>query len=120
VYPIPYEWSRLSRTAAAGLGSYLAAVVLVPDTLHAVVRILTSGGLVVAVYGATLYLTGFFNPGELRYLQEVRRRVTMRRAAPAVAATDDHVEMAGEILATTSQPGESETTVSPDSRPTDR
>jgi O-antigen/teichoic acid export membrane protein len=119
VYPIPYEWSRLGRIAAAGLGSYVTAVILVPDTLHSVVRILTSGVIVVAVYGVILYLTGFFNPGELRHLHEVRRRVMTRRAAPAVAAADDHVEMAGEILATTSQPGESET-INRGSRQTDR
>jgi len=117
VYPIPYEWARLLRIAAAGVAGYGAAVTIVPDSVNAFVRITASGFIVVAVYGATLYATGFFHAGELKHLQAVRNRVLSRRSATTRDPADGQVEMAGGILATTSQPGEGESTpVNPDSR----
>ena len=118
VYPIPYEWARLFRIAVAGLAGYGVAVTAVPESLHALVRIGASGLIMVGIYGATLFTTGFFHPGELKHLREVRNRVLSRRAAPALDPADGQVEMAGGILATTSQPAEGEAVpVSPDSPP---
>jgi O-antigen/teichoic acid export membrane protein len=111
VYPIPYEWGRLARVAmAAGVG-YIAAISSVPAGLPALARIAGSGGIMVAVYGLSLYVTGFFHAGELRRLGELRRRVLARRSAPAVEPSEPPVEMAGEIIATAPEPP-----VSPDSR----
>lgn len=106
VYPIPYEWSRLLRIVIAGGAGYLAAVSGVPPEIHSLAAIAARGTLMVAVYGAVLYLAGFFHAGELKMLRDVRARALQRRrsAPPVAPSTHTDVEMAGEIVATAPEP----------------
>jgi O-antigen/teichoic acid export membrane protein len=111
VYPIAYEWGRLLRIGAAGALAYAAGTRVVPEALGVVPSLLAAGVVVLGVYGALLAATGFFHPGELRMLQEVRERVmAKRRIPPRVEPDATQVEMAGEIVATAPEPpSESET-----------
>ncbi|HJR58828.1 MAG TPA: lipopolysaccharide biosynthesis protein [Vicinamibacterales bacterium] len=104
VYPIPYEWNRLLRIALAGGTGYVAAVSTVPSGIHALARIGASGVIMVAVYGLVLYVGGFFHAGELKQLREVRERVLRRKAVTTFDPGASQVEMAGEIVATASEP----------------
>jgi O-antigen/teichoic acid export membrane protein len=104
VYPIPYEWSRLLRIALAGAAGYLAAVESVPAGLSPIAAIAARGGVMTGVYGAMLYVTGFFHAGELRMLRDVRARVLGRRRGRPAATPATDVEMAGEIVASAPEP----------------
>jgi O-antigen/teichoic acid export membrane protein len=97
-YPIPYEWSRLSRIAIAGLAAYVAATRLVPDGGRPIERLLVGGAATVPVYALVLYATRFFHAGELRLLRDIRRRALERRPIPTVDPGAQEVEMAGELL----------------------
>jgi O-antigen/teichoic acid export membrane protein len=79
LYPITYEWKRLSRVAFAGIVAYLVPSLLVPR-LHPLAGVLLRGSLVVAVFPACLVFTGFFRAGELTRLQQL---VTHLRLRPA-------------------------------------
>jgi len=79
VYPIPYEWKRLARIALAGAAGYVVAGSAVPPWLPAFARIAVSGVVMVAVYGAVLYFSGFFHAGELKRLREIRQRALQRK-----------------------------------------
>jgi O-antigen/teichoic acid export membrane protein len=104
LYPIPYEWSRLLRIAAAAGMAYWVASRLLPSSMPPVIGILARGSATVGVYAAALFLTGFFHAGEIKALKDIRRRA-VKRQAPPVTDTDQ-VEMAGEIVATAHEPGE--------------
>lgn len=104
VYPIPYEWSRLLRITIAGVAGYLVTLRMVPSTLHPVGDIVTSGVVVVAVYGTVLLITGFFHAGEIKMLRDIRARLLARRGPGSVEADSTQVEMAGEIVATAPEP----------------
>lgn len=104
-YRIDYEWSRIVRVMAAGIGAYAVARALpvvgfahvdarsVMATLpDAVVR----GVAVVAVYGLVLAVSGFFHAGEL----EALRRLWGRQRPLRVAGGPDSTEEAGAIVAT--------------------
>ena len=69
---------------------------------------LTRGITAVAVFLLILLATGFMHAGELRVLNDIRRRVLRGRTAPSPPPGDDseQVEMAGEIVATTHEPQE--------------
>lgn len=96
VYPIHYEWSRLSRIVLAGALSYAAAVELVPAAMQVVPGLVLRGTVVVLAYGSLLFVVRFFHAGELRMLKEIRVRAIERRQKPVDAG--GAVEMAGEIL----------------------
>jgi O-antigen/teichoic acid export membrane protein len=122
VYPIQYEWSRLLRVAAAGLGAYLVASRVVSGSLPPVAGILLAGTTTVAVYAVVLASVGFFHAGELRALREIRSRAVPRRGAQARPSEPGPVEMAGEIIDTPPLPpfesndDNRDGEVSPDSR----
>jgi O-antigen/teichoic acid export membrane protein len=98
-YPIRYEWSRLLRVVIAGVAGYATGHWIVPSSLPAALGLLLRGGIAVGSYLVMLYVTGFFHPGEIRILRELRARVTPRtRVAPPPDPVG--VEMAGEILGT--------------------
>jgi O-antigen/teichoic acid export membrane protein len=126
VYPIPYEWGRLLRIAVAGGVGYALAQRALAIVVNPLAGLAASGALMIAAYGAILYLTGFFHAGELRMLREIRRRALRRRVVPAPAEDVTQVEMAGEIVSTPPEPysdssayekdGDAKPVVSPDSR----
>lgn len=99
VYPIQYEWSRLLRIALAGGLSYMAAASVVPLSAGSAAGLFLRGLVVVVAYVLALWLTGFFNPGELRLLREIRRRVLPPRTISEASPDVSEVEMAGEIVA---------------------
>jgi hypothetical protein len=99
VYPIRYEWARLTRVAAAAGIAFLAATYGVP-ILPAVWGVVARSAVTVAVYAAVLYATGFFKPGELDALRRQRDRFRARPLVAAVLSERNEVEMAGEIVAT--------------------
>jgi O-antigen/teichoic acid export membrane protein len=91
-YPIPYEGGRLARAVgAAGLG-YLAAGLL--PAMSSLAGVFARGTTVVVVMAAVLWITGFFNTGELRWLNALRQA---RRRDP-VTRSADATEMGGEIV----------------------
>jgi O-antigen/teichoic acid export membrane protein len=100
VYPIPYEWSRLLRIAAAGIVSLLVAQRVPLDGMPAIIRLLGRGVLVVGIYGCVLLVTRFFHAGELKFLRDVRQRAWLTRARRSPPPADRDTEMAGEIVST--------------------
>jgi O-antigen/teichoic acid export membrane protein len=129
LYPIPYEWSRLVRIAAAALAGYLAAGWLTSSSMPAWAGLLLRGSICVMVYVLGLFVTGFFHPGELRMLQEIRARVLRPRTARLPDPEPASIEMAGEILSPTTEPDVdrveleeigAEAALRPDSRAQDR
>jgi O-antigen/teichoic acid export membrane protein len=106
LYPIPYEWSRLLRIAAAAIAAYAAAG-RIPQ-MQPFPGLLLRGAVTVLVYAAILFVTRFFRAGELRVLADMRQR--MRRMKTTASPDVGQVEMAGEIVSTAHEP------VIPDSR----
>jgi O-antigen/teichoic acid export membrane protein len=81
-YPIPYEWGRLLKLAAAGVAAYGLTALVVPATLSPLLGVLARGGLATATYAGTLVLSGFFHAGEFRAFNDLRRRVLQRGRGP--------------------------------------
>jgi len=103
-YPIPYEWGRLSRIAAAGILAFAAAST-VPLASHPVVAILVRGSVATGAYSAVLLATGFFHAGELRVLRDTWLRVRRAGAQPQQPEPEaGQVEMAGELVGTGPEP----------------
>ena len=100
LYPISYEWSRLLRVAAAGAAAYGVASRALAESTPPLIGLGIRAALVVAVYMAVLFMTRFFHSGELRVLQEIRRRVVSRSSVRTPEPDANQVEMAGEIIAT--------------------
>jgi O-antigen/teichoic acid export membrane protein len=104
LYPIPYEWSRLFRVSVAGVAAYIASDLLVPHVRVAVFSLLLHGTVMVVAYVGSLFVTGFFHAGEIGALRQVWQRVLERRGLRARPPDPSQVEMAGEIVATPSEP----------------
>lgn len=85
LYPIRYEYGRITRVVMAGIGAYLAAVFIVPDFRLAVVGVLARGTAVLVVYPAILAVTGFFHVKELARLKTLVAQLqsARKRKAPA-------------------------------------
>jgi O-antigen/teichoic acid export membrane protein len=98
VYPIPYEWSRLARIAAAGALSYLAAEWVVPVSVAPLPSLFLRAAVVVPTYLAALYVMRFFHPRELKMLIDLRQRLLARSPAAATVTVATDVEMAGDIV----------------------
>ena len=98
VYPIPYEWSRLARIAAAGALRYLAAEWVVPVSVAPIPSLFLRAAVVVPTYLAALYVMRFFHPRELKMLIDLRRRLLARAPAAAAVTVATDVEMAGDIV----------------------
>ena len=104
LYPIRYEYGRLLRIAAAGAVAYLIPVVLLPHVRLPLVGIVMNGVTVVIGYGIALFATGFFHPGEIRALQDIRRRALQRAPVQIADPAPAGVEMAGELVDVSSEP----------------
>jgi O-antigen/teichoic acid export membrane protein len=91
VYPVEYEHGRLARACAASLLAFLAATSIPP--LPPLAGVLIRGAVVVAVFSALLWMSGFFRRDELRVLSRLR-------LARSVAHEPETTELAGEIVAT--------------------
>jgi O-antigen/teichoic acid export membrane protein len=91
-YPIPHERARIARALAAALFAYALASYLPP--MPALAGLLVRGAAVIAVMGGILWMAGFFNADELRWLNDLRQ---LRRRKP-VTRTADATEMGGEIV----------------------
>ncbi|MEO6212999.1 MAG: oligosaccharide flippase family protein [Vicinamibacterales bacterium] len=92
-YPIAYERGRIARAVGAALLGYLLGTSL-PD-MPPLAAIIARGTAVLVVTGGVLWLTRFFSPDELRWLNTLRQR---RAAASAVSTPPETTEMAGEIV----------------------
>ena len=93
-YPIPYEWGRLARVAAAALLAYGAARML--PAMPPAAGVLARGTMVVALFGVLLGVSGFLRRDELQVLERFRRRTPSGRDMVQPAET---VELAGDIVA---------------------
>ena len=91
-YPVRYEYGRLTRAISASLIAFVAAIAV--PALPPLAGVLVRGSLVVAVFGALLWISGFFKRDELRVLSRLR---PTRLAAPSTAM--ETTELAGEIVA---------------------
>jgi O-antigen/teichoic acid export membrane protein len=109
-YPIRYEWDRLLRLVIAGFGAFVAARLLVPDQIPAVLSFLGRGLLVVTIYPALLVAMGFYQARELEVVMRLLRRV--RRGKP-VGAGGDTSELAGELVTTVTDETEDLAAVAP-------
>jgi O-antigen/teichoic acid export membrane protein len=92
VYPIRYEYGRLVRAVAAAATAFVAGAA-VPG-LQPLAAVLARGAVVLAVFAALLWISGFFRAEELRVLGRLRYGRLLASAA-SVEAT----EFAGEIVA---------------------
>jgi O-antigen/teichoic acid export membrane protein len=99
-YPIPYEWMRLLRIAAAGAISLVVTQQIGLGALPTAIRLIVHGLMVVAIYAATLYVTGFFHPGELKFVRDVRRRALRSGPKPKAPPPDRETEMGGDVVGT--------------------
>jgi O-antigen/teichoic acid export membrane protein len=90
-YPVEYERGRLARACAASLFAFLAARAIPP--LPPLAGVLIRGTVVVTVFSALLWISGFFRRDELRVLARLRR-------VPSTAREPETTELAGEIVAT--------------------
>jgi len=90
LYPIPYEWSRLLRIAAAGLVAFVASNRLVPSYLSPFWGLALHGVLVTGAYAAVLYATEKFrndNPKTYRaFTAALAEAAQFVRANPDAAA----------------------------------
>jgi O-antigen/teichoic acid export membrane protein len=94
-YPMPYERGRLARVVVAGLSALIVGHWL-PLDVRPVWGVLIRGSMVVVVFPAVLFASGFFIPNELQWLDAVTARLRRRRTIePAVEAAD----LAGEVVA---------------------
>ena len=91
-YPIRHDTARIAWAVAAAVIAYAVASFL--PTLPALASLLARGTTVIAVMGGVLWISGFFNADELRWLNELRQ---LRRRTPLTRAADA-TEMAGEIV----------------------
>ena len=96
VYPITYEWRRLALIAAAGIGSYGAAVLLVPPLRSAFAGLLLRGTIVTVLYPLALFASGALEPSEKERIVALFGLV--RKASPEPVVQEDTSEMGGEIL----------------------
>ena len=86
-YRIGYEWGRLARIVGAGVIAYLVPIAVVSETLAPWEGLLLKGGLVIAIFPAVLYLTGFLRPSELKQLRRARLREVQATTAHTSEST---------------------------------
>jgi O-antigen/teichoic acid export membrane protein len=87
LFPVPYEWARLARVVAIASASVVLAELLLPT--EGFLGLLARIALWLA-YPLALFATGFFTPGERRWLATLRRPgvlvAQLRSLRPATAA----------------------------------
>lgn len=108
-YPIRYEWGRIARLAGAAALVYGFAVFLVPPSLTPALGVLARGSVVAAGFPLLLYVSGFFSGAERARLRALARSF---RPVRVVGAPSETVELAGELVGSTTPGPELE---SPDS-----
>jgi O-antigen/teichoic acid export membrane protein len=92
-YPIPYERGRIGRALGAALLGYLLASLLPP--MPAFAGVLVRGTTVLVAALSALWMTGFFQRGEIQWLTSLR---PTRGSRLPVTVAPDATEMAGEIV----------------------
>ncbi|MCA1563974.1 MAG: oligosaccharide flippase family protein, partial [Acidobacteria bacterium] len=92
VYPVDYEYGRLARAITASGIAFVAGAAVPP--LPALAGVIVRGAIVVAVFGALLWISGFFKREELKVLARLRPRGTGPARIPP-----ETTELAGEIIA---------------------
>ena len=99
VYPIPLEWGRLARLAAAGAVAWGLAT-LPPASMAPLTGLLVRGAIVCVTYPLVLLTLGFYDGREVRAMGRLVARMRTRRAnVPEVpAALDGPVEAGGAII----------------------
>lgn len=91
-YPVRYEYGRISRAVLAGLIAYAVAKTIPP--LPPALAIVARGSAVIVTMTSLLWVTGFFNPDEIRVLKTLGAR---RKVGPPLAPAET-TELAGEIV----------------------
>jgi O-antigen/teichoic acid export membrane protein len=91
VYPVRYEYGRLTRALAASVVAFLAGVAI--PAMPALLGLFVRGLTVIAVFAGILWTLGFFRHEEL----EVLARLRPVSGAPHVPG--EATELAGEIIA---------------------
>jgi hypothetical protein len=97
VYPMTYEYGRIARLAAAGIGAY-ALTLLLPASWPAWLGFLTRGTLVCVAYPALLLVLGFYHSDETAFVMSVIHRLRHRSAGAAPVPHEPPVEAAGAIV----------------------
>lgn len=92
VYPVRYEYGRLARATGASGVAFIAGTVV--PTLPALAGLIVRGGVVLSVFAALLWLSGFFKRDELQVLARLRSGRASVSAPPP-----ETIELAGEIVA---------------------
>ena len=93
VYPIAYEYGRIVRAMLAATVACAAA--LARPAMPAAAGIALRGTVVVLLFSALLWATGFFRPNEMQVLRRLRRT----GVGPQPATAGGTTELAGEIVA---------------------
>jgi O-antigen/teichoic acid export membrane protein len=92
LFPVPYEWARLARVVAIASASVVLAELLLPT--EGFLGLLARIALWLA-YPLALLATGFFTPGERRWLGTLRNpdvlAAQLRSLRPATAGVDGSV-----------------------------
>ncbi|MFB3853303.1 MAG: oligosaccharide flippase family protein [Vicinamibacterales bacterium] len=99
LYPIRYEWSRLLRVILTGVSAYLLARWAVPVFQSPLAGLVLNTLVTAAAYASVLFLSGFFQAGELRVLRDICGRARHPKSIRTRDLSPDQVEMAGEIIA---------------------
>jgi O-antigen/teichoic acid export membrane protein len=92
LFPVPYEWGRLARIAAISTGLVVLGELLLPTA--GIAGLLGRTALWLA-YPLALLATGFFSPGERRWLAQLRHprvlATQLRSLRPAATGVDGSV-----------------------------
>jgi len=92
LFPVPYEWGRLARVVGISTGLVLLGELLLPTAGFAGLLGRTAIWL---LYPLALLATGFFSPGERRWLAQLRHpgvlATQLRSLRPASAGVDGSV-----------------------------
>jgi O-antigen/teichoic acid export membrane protein len=98
LFPVPYEWARLARVLAIASTSVILAELLLPT--EGFLGLLARVALWFA-YPLALFATGFFTPGERRWLATLRSpgilTAQLRSLRPAGAGVDGSVPETYEV-----------------------
>jgi O-antigen/teichoic acid export membrane protein len=89
LFPVPYEWGRLARIVGISAGLVVVGELLLPTNGFAGLALRT---LLWFVYPLALLATGFFTPGERRWLARLRHPGELARSLRALRPKEDGVD----------------------------